>query len=87
MSLNIWDREIAPYLRVIESAGKRLVADTHDLARVLPMLRSRPEFLTRAEDALEQAEAKLAAALTEVRAARAAYATLPIERPTLVAAE
>lgn len=79
-TLTAWDREIAPYLRVIESGGKRIVAGAHNIGRVLPMLRSRPEFLTRAEDALIQAEAKLAEVLAQVQDARARYAALAAER-------
>ena len=79
-TLKSWDREIAPYLRLIESAGKRIVAGAHDVGRGLPMLRSRPEFLTRAEDALEDAETKLTEVLAQVRAARTQYAALPVDR-------
>jgi len=84
-TLTSWDREIAPYLRVMESGSKRMVAGAHDIGRVLPMLRSRPEFLTRAEDALAEAETKLTEVLAQVRAARTQYAALPVQR--LVAAE
>lgn len=84
-TLTSWDREIAPYLRLIESAGKRVVSGAHDIGRALPMLRTRPEFLTRAEDSLADAEKKLAEVLAQVQAARAQYAALPVQR--LVAAE
>lgn len=87
MSLTSWDREIAPYLRLIEGASKRVVSDGHDVKRAVAVLRSRPEFLTRAEDCLEQAEEKLLATLADIRAARASYATIPTERRPLVAAE
>jgi hypothetical protein len=74
-----WDREVAPYLRAVEAIGKSLTRSTADLQRVMPALRLRTAFMSLAEDALEEAERNLVAALLEVRRSRAAYAALPID--------
>jgi hypothetical protein len=77
MTLQQWDREVAPYLHVIERAGREVVSLTEQMGRAVHVLQSRPAWLTKAAEELERAEREAGAALEHIRNARARYAALP----------
>ena len=79
MTLTQWDHEIAPYLANLEYTGRRLSSSAQDLRLPLRMLKSRPQWLARSDDALRAAEAALADTLEQVREARKLYDALPVQ--------
>lgn len=79
MTLQQWDHEVAPYLHVIERAGREVVSLTEQMGRAVQVLQSRPDWLTTAADEMERAELQALATLECIRIARATYAALPVE--------
>ncbi len=79
MSLDYWDRHVAPYLWSIEYRARWAASNARDAAAAVQMLPARPAFETRAEEMLETAETELSHALEIVRAARRKYDEAPIE--------
>jgi hypothetical protein len=79
MTLQQWDHEVAPYLRVIERTGREVASLTEQMGRAVHLLQSRPDWLTTAADQLEQAEQAAIANLERIRNARARYAALSVE--------
>jgi hypothetical protein len=77
MTLQQWDREVAPYLHVIERTGREVVALTEQMGHAVRVLQSRPAWLTKAAEEMERAEREAFAALERIRNARACYAALP----------
>ncbi len=78
MNLQQWDREVAPYLHMIESAGRQITVLTESVGKAVFVLASRPEWFTKAEQEMECAEREAMAALERIRSARARYRALPI---------
>lgn len=78
MNIQQWDREIAPYLNVIERTGREVVSLTEKMGRAVRVLQSRPEWCTNAAEELERAEREAVANLERIRNARARYAALPV---------
>ena len=75
-----FDTAVAPVLRrikaeanVVETHAQRVVTDVADLP-------SRPEWITKAEDALDLAEQTLSRALKNVRQAREFYRNVKVEQ-------
>ena len=79
MTLQKWDHEVAPYLHVIERAGREVVSLTEQMGQAVRVLQSRPDWLTTAADEMERAELQALATLERIRTARACYAALPVE--------
>jgi hypothetical protein len=77
MTLQQWDREVAPYLHVIERTGREVASLTEQMGHAVRLLQVRPEWPTKAAEELERAEQEATAALERIRAARARYAALP----------
>jgi hypothetical protein len=77
MNLQQWDREIAPYLHVIERTGRELVSLTEQMGRAVTQLQARPDWPTKAAEELERAEREAIANLERIRCARARFAALP----------
>jgi hypothetical protein len=77
MTLQQWDREVAPYLHVIERTGREVVSLTEEMGRAVRLLQARPDWATKAAEELERAEREAVATLERIRAARASYAALP----------
>lgn len=73
-------------LERIQSKGEWLKRDAQGLADFISLLSIRRDFPTLAEEAMDNAEAELIAALKTVRLSRAAYNAKPVER-SLQAAE
>jgi hypothetical protein len=78
MTLQQWDREVAPYLHIIERTSREVVSLTEQMEHAIQLLQSFPDWLTKAADELERAEQEAIAALVRVGRARARYAALPI---------
>lgn len=81
-----WDKEIAPFLHTIKSHAHWLSYHGRGVISGLTMLPARPQWPTQAEEALEQVEKELAAALELTREAMREYHKLNVI-PELVAAE
>jgi hypothetical protein len=77
MTLQQWDREVAPYLHVIERTGREVATLTEQMGRAVGLLQARPDWPTKAAEELERAEREASATLERIRAARARYAALP----------
>lgn len=84
--LKKWDHDIAPYLRPIADSSSWLSYHARNVTMALAMLPARPQWPTQAEEALEQAEKELTAALELTREARRQYRKLEAI-PELIAAE
>lgn len=83
MSMDHWDKFIAPVLRIIEHRAHAVAYNAREITAAVNMLPGRPDFETRAEEKLGIAEVELADALDAVRFARQVYA----EKEMLEAAE
>jgi hypothetical protein len=77
MTLQQWDREVAPFLHVIERTGREVASLTEQMGQAVLLLQARPDWPTKAGDELELAEREAIATLDRIRAARARYAALP----------
>jgi hypothetical protein len=77
MTLAQWDREVAPYLHVIERTGREVASLTEQMGHAVRLLQARPEWPTNAEEELARAECEAMATLERIRNARAHYAALP----------
>jgi hypothetical protein len=77
MTLHQWDREVAPYLHVIERTGREVASLAERMGQAVLLLQARPDWPTKAGDELERAEREAIATLDRIRAARARYAALP----------
>jgi hypothetical protein len=86
-SLAEWDKTIAPYLRAIESYSTGLNSYARSLVSAVTWLPMKPEFETKAEAELANAETVLTLALEIVKEARKTYAEKPTEIRHLQAAE
>ena len=80
MSIANWDREVAPYLRAIESASERIENATREIHHALLVLQSRPDFETRAQAALEGCRSSLDAVITRLGESASRYEQLPVTR-------
>jgi hypothetical protein len=78
LSLAQWDSEVAPYLHIIERAGREVASATEKMGHAVRVLQSRPDWLTKAGDELERAEQLAVANLERIRNALAGYAALPV---------
>lgn len=86
MSLDDWDKRIAPRLQDLEYCGNKIAYYARHIALNAQNLPCRPSWETLARDALETAEKDLRVALAVVQAAKEKYDTAPIGE-TLQAAE
>jgi hypothetical protein len=77
MTLQQWDREVAPFLHVIERTGREVASLTEQMGRAVRLLQARPDWPTKAAEELVRAEQEATAALERIRNARARYAALP----------
>jgi hypothetical protein len=77
MTLQQWDREVAPYLHVIERTGREVASLTERMGQAVRLLQVRPDWPTNAEEELARAEREAIATLERIRNARAHYAALP----------
>lgn len=90
-SLPDWDRSIAPLLRRIEELGYQVQSRALDLDDTVNLLRTRPDWTTRAKHELEQAiivlekhQQTVALALEQLSLAMRAYRAKPTdEEPSL----
>jgi hypothetical protein len=80
MSIESWEREVAVYLRTIESASERIENATREIHHALLVLKSRPDFETRAQAALEGARTSLDNIMTRLGESAARYEQLPVPR-------
>jgi len=78
MTLDEWDRRIAPRLNKIQGASGWLSHYAKDLQSSINGLSARPAWETLAREYLNTAERELMMALAVVRATRDIYDNLPI---------
>lgn len=78
MTLNEWDKRIAPRLNKIQGVSGWLSYYAKDLQSAVTGLEARPAWTTLAREYLNEAEKDLMIALSVVRAARDVYDDLPI---------
>lgn len=76
-----WDTSVAPYLRLIEDLSRSMVSTASSIQEATRMLPKRPEWPTKAQDALDHAETELALALSFICQAKAQYAATPVIEP------
>jgi hypothetical protein len=50
MTLHQWDREVAPYLHVIERTGREVASLTEQMRQAVRLLQARPEWPTKAAE-------------------------------------
>lgn len=82
MSFREWNDKVSPHLREIEDVAVSLDMRCRWLTASMGNLPARPSFPTKADAALEQAEAALVTTLAQVRALRVLY----VEKPVIVMA-
>lgn len=78
MNQRQWDTTIAPQLRLIESAAQQAKTRAAWVAEAVQSLPARPEFITKAHEALKQADTDLAAAHLTVKIALQQYEAAPV---------
>jgi hypothetical protein len=77
LTLQQWDREVAPFLHVLERIGREVASLTEQMGHAVRLLQARPDWPTKAAEELERAEREAVATLERIRSARARYAALP----------
>ncbi len=78
MRLAQWNDEISPHLRTMQSCGYFVGRHSIAIVRAVDSLAARPDFTTKAEVALIDAESRLEAALKTVQEARKRYLAKPV---------
>jgi hypothetical protein len=75
MDIQQWDKEVAPYLQIVESRARALSRETRQLVPFIRHLASKPAipFETKAEEELENAERAATDLLAAIRAMRLQY--------------
>ena len=77
MRLRQWDAEVLPHLRTMQAASHFIGQHAIAIVRAVDELRVRPNFETKAEVALINAESQLNAALKSIQEARRRYLAKP----------
>lgn len=77
MTLQEWDRHIAPRLGDIEYYSNSIIRQAHTIQLYAQLLPAKPYFETRAHSSLAKAEQELRLALSVVKAAKEQYEQLP----------
>jgi len=78
MTMDAWDREIKPCLHGVESDARWVAYYAASARRRVQVLGSRPDWETRAQAGLADAERELTRALEAIRAARHEYDAKPV---------
>lgn len=79
-NLSEWDQLIAPVLHRIESNASVCRTRAQYVLAEVRHLRSRPDWLTRAQDEMAKAKAELEAALEAITDAERAFQEIPLEK-------
>lgn len=73
-----WDTTVAPYLRLLEDLSRSAATTASSIQDAAERLPKRPEWPTKAMDALDLAEAELTLALSYIQQAKAQYGATQI---------
>lgn len=87
MSMQHWDKHVAPVLHDIEDLSHQVVRRAAQIKTKLNDLPARPTFVSKAECALDEAQRELTEALRLIRRAREVYNALPSGAERMEAAE